>query len=118
MNWLQKNGFYELAWYLRYLNAIYFAFITMITVGFGDITPTNAVEKLFVIVFTTISCGVFAYVVNTIGSIFGEIAKKNQEFKMKKNEVTEYMRQRGIQNNIQVEVIKYLEYTQKREKEE
>ncbi len=46
----------------------------MVTVGYGDITPTTIIEKIYCIVITLISCGVFAYVVNTIGSIFQEIA--------------------------------------------
>lgn len=42
----------------------------MITVGFGDIIPISIQEKTYVIFMTVISCGVFAYTVNTIGIIF------------------------------------------------
>jgi hypothetical protein len=42
----------------------------MITVGYGDISPISAYEKLYVILMTLVTCGVFAYTVNTIGSIF------------------------------------------------
>ena len=38
----------------------------MITVGYGDIHPFT----IYVIIMTLISCGVFAYSVNTIGNIF------------------------------------------------
>lgn len=41
----------------------------MITLGYGDIVPVNSSERGFVIVITMISCGVFAYSVNYIGSI-------------------------------------------------
>jgi len=63
------------------VTALYFAVITMITVGFGDISPINIPEKLYVIVLTIISCGVFAYAVNTIGNIFSEISKSNAVIK-------------------------------------
>ena len=53
----------------------------MITVGYGDITPVNTYEKIYCISMTLISCGFFAYVLNTIGSIFREIAVKKHEFK-------------------------------------
>ena len=33
----------------------------MITVGYGDITPINTQERLFVMIITLIACGVFAY---------------------------------------------------------
>ena len=42
----------------------------MITVGYGDITPNNSYERCYVMVVTLVSCGVFAYAVNTVGSIF------------------------------------------------
>lgn len=41
----------------------------MITLGYGDIVPVTTLEKMYVISVTFISCGVFAYSVNTIGSI-------------------------------------------------
>lgn len=53
----------------------------MITVGFGDICPLNVEEKLYVVLMTIISCGVFAYAVNTIGNIFSEISKQNAVIK-------------------------------------
>jgi hypothetical protein len=42
----------------------------MITVGFGDIVPSNIYEKIYVMGMMLISCGFFGYSINTIGSIF------------------------------------------------
>ncbi len=55
---------------MRYLNSIYFGFITMITVGYGDICPVTSYEKLYTIIVTLLSCGMFGYSMNTIGAIF------------------------------------------------
>ena len=53
----------------------------MITVGFGDITPINPQEKIYVIFMTLLSCGIFAYSVNTVGSIFKEMQQKRSNFR-------------------------------------
>lgn len=42
----------------------------MSTVGYGDITPITYNEKILSIFLTIVSCGVFAFAVNTVGSIF------------------------------------------------
>ena len=62
-----------------YINSLYFGFITMITVGYGDviffinkISPITINEKIYTMIMTLFSCALFAYAVNTIGSIFME----------------------------------------------
>lgn len=42
----------------------------MTTIGYGDITPQNLKEKIFVTGITVISCGMFAYSINNIGRTF------------------------------------------------
>lgn len=52
------------------MDSLYFTFITMCTIGYGDITPISAIEKIYVIIMTSVSCGIYAYAVNVVGSIF------------------------------------------------
>lgn len=51
----------------KLINSLYFSFITIITVGYGDIVPKTNNEKIFVIFATMIGSAFFAYTVNTIG---------------------------------------------------
>lgn len=39
----------------------------MTTIGYGDITPVNVSERVFVIFVTFFATGVFAYSINNIG---------------------------------------------------
>ncbi len=41
-----------------------------VTVGFGDIRPSTEAEIILCIVTILVSCGVFAYSINSIGFIF------------------------------------------------
>jgi hypothetical protein len=50
INWVSAIGLERSNWYSIYINAYYFAIITMTTVGFGDIAPKNDVEKVICIV--------------------------------------------------------------------
>ena len=52
----------------------------MVTVGYGDNTPISPKEKVYVIMQASLSCGVFAYCINTIGELFNEIQRKKSRF--------------------------------------
>lgn len=67
-------------WIDQYVDSVYFSIITMITIGYGDIFPINKYEKIYVIIMTFISCGLFAYCLNCIGEIFREIKQKSLDF--------------------------------------
>lgn len=45
----------------KYFCAFYWAAVTMMTVGYGDITPQNQSEKMFATLVVVIGCGLFAY---------------------------------------------------------
>lgn len=80
-NWLEK---YELASKtkgVRYIYSLYWACVTIMTVGYGDITPQNPNEIMFTIFAVFIGCLVGAYIISSIGGIFNEFNQENQRFK-------------------------------------
>ncbi|KAL4506831.1 hypothetical protein ABPG72_001252 [Tetrahymena utriculariae] len=93
----------------RYIASLYFSFITMISVGYGDITPINNVERIFVTCMTVFSCGTFAYVVNVIGSLFQQLQINEAEYRQQRYEMSNYMKNRDIDSELQTKVFQYLE---------
>jgi len=81
LGWIEKQNLTHETAFVQYLNSLYYAVITMITVGYGDITPVSVKEKTYVVFMTLISCMVFAYVLNAVGAIFQDLAKRNSKFK-------------------------------------
>ena len=67
--WSRKNDLFDQPLSYQYITSLYWAFTTMVTVGYGDIAPTNTYERLYVMVAMLIASGVFAYTINSIGTI-------------------------------------------------
>ncbi|KAL4474572.1 hypothetical protein ABPG73_016075 [Tetrahymena malaccensis] len=94
----------------QYINGYYFCTITMTTIGFGDITPQNDTEKLFVSFMSMFASGIFGYTLNFIGSILMDFKKQKEQFQQKLAEVNHYMTKHSVQSHLQSKTRKYLEY--------
>ncbi len=53
---------------LKWIDSLYVSGITMTSVGYGDITPTNDASKIFAVFFAIISISVLFYSASTISS--------------------------------------------------
>lgn len=66
VTWLKHEGIYDADWSERYVTSLYWAITTMITVGYGDITPLTVPEKLYTIFCMLLACGVFGYTMREV----------------------------------------------------
>jgi len=76
-----------------YLSAIYWAFTTMTTVGYGDILPRTDSERVYATLIMILGATVFGYIVGSVGSIasnpHGVTAKERERQSMFNNYMEE-----------------------------
>ena len=81
INWIAINlDIVESSKFNVYIASLYFNLTTVLTIGYGDITPVNTTEKIYAIFFMCIGSWLYAYAVSSISTIFSEKSSKNVDY--------------------------------------
>ncbi|MEQ9467205.1 MAG: potassium channel family protein [Ekhidna sp.] len=62
-----------------YLDAFYFSFITLTTIGYGDFAPQTEWGKIFTILYITIGVGIILAFINTLYLHYSDTIKKRKK---------------------------------------
>lgn len=73
VNWLTDIHIQNRSWAIKYLYSFYWSCTTIITVGFGDIIPTNECEVMVILLVQISGSAVFGYLINIIGMTMSEL---------------------------------------------
>lgn len=93
-----------------YVAALYWAFTTMTTVGYGDIVPVTLEEKLFAMFAMLLACGVFAYTLGSISSLVSRQNKFRSEYQDNAQKVVCFMKKYNLPSELQFRVRRFFEY--------
>ncbi len=61
-----------------FLDAVYFCIVTMSTVGYGDISPTTALGKIYTIFYLFIGIGIFVLTVTAIADAIFDVYRASE----------------------------------------
>jgi hypothetical protein len=110
ITWVTAAGILDASSYEQYLTSLYWAFTTIATVGYGDITPIILEEKLFAMMTMIMSSGVFAYTVGSIGSLISKTTALESTYREQVVAVNSYMKKKSLPKSLQFRVRRYLDY--------
>jgi hypothetical protein len=72
---------------IKYSCAVYWAFVTVSTVGYGDINPVSMEERMFAVVCCFIGTTVFAFVISEISKVSSGKSYMDGEIKRRRDEL-------------------------------
>ena len=93
-----------------YIAALYWALVTMSTIGYGDVTPTRTEERFFVILAMLIGTSVFAYVVGSVCGIVASMDKKSNEHHERMDTLNAMSREMQVGDELQMRLRDYFRY--------
>ena len=79
-NWIVNNSLNEFSNYDLYIASAYFNFVTIFTIGYGDIVASNLIERLYNIFLLIFGVMLYTFAVTNISSIFTSIDDKKVAF--------------------------------------
>ena len=94
----------------QYLYSIYWALMTLTTVGYGDITPANNAERGYALASLLIGALVFGYMLSAISELVSSLDKQGIRVQEHLDEVKEFTRWHKMSPDLATKVRKYYEF--------
>ncbi|XP_042518767.1 potassium channel SKOR-like isoform X2 [Macadamia integrifolia] len=97
------SNFREIDLSKRYWTSLYFAIVTMATVGYGDIHAVNIREMIFIMIFVSFDMILGAYLIGNMTALIVK-GSKTERFRDKMTDLTKYMNRNKLGKDIRDQI--------------
>jgi voltage-gated potassium channel Kch len=108
--WVVRVGIEDADPITQYIRSLYWAIVTMTTVGYGDITPYRNIEYLFTMVVMLLGASMYAFIIGNIASLFSKLDSSKVNHFNRMEAVTQFLRYRHVPHELNLRVRNYYEY--------
>ncbi|WP_156009441.1 potassium channel family protein [Streptococcus ruminantium] len=74
---LTGSLFYRTVEGFKWIDALYFSFTTLTTIGYRDFVPTTTIGKVFTMLYSLIGLGVVSSFVVTVATHYQDLSRRN-----------------------------------------
>jgi hypothetical protein len=79
-NWITMTGSEDTDNLSLYIEAFYFNLVTIFTVGYGDITPYNSIERIYNMILMIFGVLLYSFTITSLSNIVVKIEKKEKQY--------------------------------------
>ncbi|OQS05004.1 Voltage-gated Ion Channel (VIC) Superfamily [Thraustotheca clavata] len=111
--WLKSKDLVSASIWDQYVASLYWAIMTLSTVGYGDISGISPNERCFAIFAMFAGAGIFAYGITNIVALVSSLTAQETAFREKMDEINEYMAARDLPRELRVEIRDFFQNARK-----
>eukprot|EP00816_Leptocylindrus_hargravesii_P002897 CAMPEP_0196818312 /NCGR_PEP_ID=MMETSP1362-20130617/65004_1 /TAXON_ID=163516 /ORGANISM="Leptocylindrus danicus, Strain CCMP1856" /LENGTH=200 /DNA_ID=CAMNT_0042196361 /DNA_START=172 /DNA_END=771 /DNA_ORIENTATION=- len=109
--WVCREGLTESTAGHKYVASLYWAFSTLTTVGYGDISARTVYEQLFSMIMMLLGVSWYAYVVGSMTMIVSSFDRQAKQARTKLIEVNTFIREAKLPVELGSRIRKYFEFS-------
>lgn len=97
-----------------YVDAFYWCITTLTAVGYGDITPTGSIQKLYAVVVQILGVGIYGYLIGNIASMISRADPAQAQYQQNMEQLASLLHFRKLPGDLQYRIKEYYQYLWKR----
>jgi CRP-like cAMP-binding protein len=94
----------------KYLCSVYWAITTLATIGYGDITPKNDLERCICIVWMIFGVGFYSYTIGSLSSLISSIDSQQAVLNQRIYTISEFSEEAGLDSDTQTDILNAIKY--------
>lgn len=92
----------------QYINSMYWSITTLTTVGYGDITPSTNIAKIFTMFVMVLGVGMYGFVIGNISQILNDRNRYKEKAREKIADLQTFMKHYNVPRKVQVDTLDYV----------
>ncbi len=92
----------------QYLNAMYWSITTLTTVGYGDVTPSTNLAKVFTMFVMVLGVGMYGFVIGNISQLLNDRNRYREKAREKIADLQTFMKHYKVPRKVQVDTLDYV----------
>jgi hypothetical protein len=109
-SWVVVTGIKDAPIAKQYIVSLYWAFTTMTTIGYGDITPNRTIEYLVTIIIMFLGASIYALIIGNIASLISQIDSAKIRHNNRVDALIQYLSYHQVPLGIIAQIRNYYDY--------